>query len=55
MLNVVLDPFAAITAAHRTVIDNAGQLTGQVGLHPVSYTHLDVYKRQAKSNPCPPA
>lgn len=33
MLNVFLDPFAAITAAHRTVIDNAGQLTGQVGLH----------------------
>ena len=33
MLNVFLDPFAAITAAHRTVIDNAGQLAGQVGLH----------------------
>lgn len=33
MLNVFLDPFAAIAAAHRTVIDNAGQLTGQVGLH----------------------
>ena len=33
MLNVFLDPFAAIAAAHRTVIDNAGQLAGQVGLH----------------------
>ena len=55
MLNVFLDPFSAIAAAHRTVIDNAGQLTGQVGLHlfvlllgpQIGYTKGDFEKEAA--------
>ena len=39
---------AAVAADLHQALDVQGNLTAKVALHPVSYTHLDVYKRQGQ-------
>ena len=48
---------AALVDEHQFCIPEAGRDVGVVGAHiagAVSYTHLDVYKRQGSARPLPP-